>query len=543
MRTGVAILAGALAVVLAIGPAPSVRADDPPDPRFEQTPPRLSFTDGQVSFWRPGAEDWVGAQVNTPLAPGDMLSTGSPGTLEIQIGARAFLRAWTNTQLGLAGQEPDFIQFTLVAGSAVLDLRALEPGETVEMATPNAAVTIRQAGYYRVDTTGERSRVMAREGGRATVTPASGQAVTITPSEELVIEGTESAQLAAYAVPPLDDWDRWNYTRTDRLLDAVSARYVSCKGPLHLGQPVGVGTQVEEAEWIRRAKLDVGLDERAAVGQLCDPLTRSHGKVMAALRAHAQRLLDLVVAIVRMAARAGVGMPLRVVRPAGLAVLDGHVDPALHGRHLRVPNAGAALRNRAAPASRTSGSAFPGAGPQAGEADPRDRPHGGNPAENRGRLRDRRATRLGHEADDLVLPVEHVDVERDVDGIRSLERAGELICPRSQPARRDELDLGGIEVAGADERRVRRVARARIEQHPERHPPPDSRWGALGGVQVAMGIQPDDCERSWRVARPSTAPTWEQQQPPSTTGRSGSAAASAKFCSVRLLSAMTAVSG
>ena len=42
-----------------------------------------------------------------------------------------------------------------------------------------------------------------------------------------MIEGTASPQLAAYAAPPLDDWDRWNYTRTDRLLDAVSARYVS----------------------------------------------------------------------------------------------------------------------------------------------------------------------------------------------------------------------------------------------------------------------------------------------------------------------------
>jgi hypothetical protein len=227
MRTGVTILAGVLAMTLTIGPTPSVWADDPPDPGLEQTPPRLSLTDGRVSFWRPGAEDWVGAQVNTPLAPGDMLSTGSPGTLEVQIGARAFVRAWANTQLGLANQDPDFIQFTLVAGSAVLDLRTLEPGDTVEVDTPNAAVTIRQAGYYRVDTTGERSRVMTREGGRATVTPASGQAVTITPSEELVIEGTTSPQLAAYAAPPLDDWDRWNYTRTDRLLDAVSARYVS----------------------------------------------------------------------------------------------------------------------------------------------------------------------------------------------------------------------------------------------------------------------------------------------------------------------------
>ena len=119
-----------------------------------------------------------------------MLSTGLPGTLEIQIGARAFVRAWANTQLSLANQDPDFIQFTLVAGSAVFDLRALEPGDTVEVDTPNAAVTIQQAGYYRLETTGERSRVMTREGGRATVTPASGQAVTITPSEELVIEGT-----------------------------------------------------------------------------------------------------------------------------------------------------------------------------------------------------------------------------------------------------------------------------------------------------------------------------------------------------------------
>ena len=35
------------------------------------TPPRLSFIDGSVSFWRPGAEDWSEAQINTPLAAGD----------------------------------------------------------------------------------------------------------------------------------------------------------------------------------------------------------------------------------------------------------------------------------------------------------------------------------------------------------------------------------------------------------------------------------------------------------------------------------------
>ena len=226
-RAGAIGLAGMLMLTAALGLVRGARADEAPDPGRETTPPRLSLTDGQVSFWRPGAPEWTQAQVNTPLAPGDALSTGSPGTLEIQIGARAFVRAWGNTQLGLGVLEPDFVQLTLAAGSAVLDLRGLDPGETVEIDTPNAAVMIGQPGYYRVDVTGDRSRIMTREGGRATVTPAGGQAVTVTPSEELVVEGTSSAQLAAYAAPPLDDWDRWNYSRTDRLLDAVSARYVT----------------------------------------------------------------------------------------------------------------------------------------------------------------------------------------------------------------------------------------------------------------------------------------------------------------------------
>lgn len=227
MRTGTVIGAGILATVLAVGVGPAVRADEAPDPRFEETPPRLSLIDGQVSFWRPGAPDWTQAQLNTPLAPGDALSTGSPGTLEIQVGARAFARAWANTQLALGAHDPSFLQLTLAAGSVVIDLRALDPGDTVEIDTPNAAVVIQQAGYYRVDVTGARSRVMTRGGGRAAVTPAGGQPVAVTPSEELVVEGTAGPQLAAYAAPPLDDWDRWNYARTDGLLDAVSARYVT----------------------------------------------------------------------------------------------------------------------------------------------------------------------------------------------------------------------------------------------------------------------------------------------------------------------------
>jgi hypothetical protein len=223
----------AVALALALVNAGLVAAQPtPPDPADEstaddRTPPRLSYVDGQVSFWRPGAPEWVAAQVNTALAPGDELSTGSPGNLEVQVGPRAYLRAWAGTVVGLVNQEPDFLQLKVTSGYASLDLRSLDPGRTVELDTPNAAFTIEQPGYYRVYVNGDRTSFTSRRGGRAIVTPANGQAASIAASEEVVIEGGESPRVLSYAAPPLDEWDRWNYARTDYLADAVSARYVS----------------------------------------------------------------------------------------------------------------------------------------------------------------------------------------------------------------------------------------------------------------------------------------------------------------------------
>ncbi len=192
-----------------------------------RTPPRLSFVDGQVSFWRPGAEAWVQAWLNMALAPGDELYTGSPGNLELQIGGRAYVRAWAGSQLGLASLEPDFVQIKVTAGHVSLDLRRLDPGHTVELDTPNAAFTVERAGYYRVTVTENRTSFVTRRGGRALVTPANGAAAAVTPSEEVIIEGTDSPTVMTYVAPAPDVWDRWNYARTDALIDSVSARYVS----------------------------------------------------------------------------------------------------------------------------------------------------------------------------------------------------------------------------------------------------------------------------------------------------------------------------
>ncbi len=216
-----------LALFLGLTGGTLAGADEPPAQDVERTPARLSFTSGEVSFWRPGADDWVPAQINTPLAPGDTLYTGDRANLELQVGARAYVRAGEHTQLGIENEEPDLLQMNITTGHASISLRSLSAGRTIEVDTPNAAFTIARTGYYRVDVSENTTTFITRRGGAATMIPANGQAVAIASSEEVVVQGTETSQVETYVAPEADGWDQWNYERTDRLIDAISARYVS----------------------------------------------------------------------------------------------------------------------------------------------------------------------------------------------------------------------------------------------------------------------------------------------------------------------------
>lgn len=197
------------------------------DQRYAVNPLRLSYTNGNVSFWRYGAADWVEARINTPLVIGDALYTGKNADLELQAEGRAFIRADDNTQISLVNQTPDFLQLKVTTGRVSLDLRTLpSAGYTIELDTPNAVFTIDRIGYYRVDVDGD-VHFITRRGGRATMTPAGSEAMTILPSEETIVHlEANTARAETYAAPELDDWDRWNYDRTNNLVDALSERYL-----------------------------------------------------------------------------------------------------------------------------------------------------------------------------------------------------------------------------------------------------------------------------------------------------------------------------
>jgi uncharacterized protein DUF6600 len=198
----------------------------------EATPPRISYLHGEVSFWRPGAQDWVPATLNMPLAPGDVLYAGPAGNVEVQIGPRAFARAAYGAQLGLDNQEPDFVQLRATSGYLSVDLRELPSGHAVELDTPGAAFTMDRAGYYHAEVGTDATTFRTHRGGIATMTPSGGTAQPVAGNQQATIASGGTGEVAAPRVEmtvaaPLSTWDRWNYQRSDYLVQPASARHLS----------------------------------------------------------------------------------------------------------------------------------------------------------------------------------------------------------------------------------------------------------------------------------------------------------------------------
>jgi hypothetical protein len=205
--------------------AASVRAADD-DEAWAPTPPRLGHVDGEVSYWRPGAEDWARARPNLALAEGDTLYSGKDANFEVQFGSRSYVRADEDSQLSLVDQEEHRIQFKLTSGRVSFDMRSMTAGNTLEVSTPNAVFVIEHPGYYRVEVGSRDTHFITRRGGEATLTTADGRALSIYPSEDILVTAGDPVKVATYAAPAPDDWDRWNDARSDRSGESISARYL-----------------------------------------------------------------------------------------------------------------------------------------------------------------------------------------------------------------------------------------------------------------------------------------------------------------------------
>src|SRR2546429_9094122 len=172
---------GSLLLLAVLPPFQGGDRPDRPD-RPDRDPPsrvgRLSFVSGSVSF-RPGdVDDWVAATVNYPLHDGDHLWTDSDARAEITVGSIAF-RLASQSAFGFLALDDRTVQVRLSQGSLNVRVRDLDDDESLEIDTPNGAVSLLRSGVYRVDvdTTGDTTSVTVRS-GEAEVT-AAGSALPV----------------------------------------------------------------------------------------------------------------------------------------------------------------------------------------------------------------------------------------------------------------------------------------------------------------------------------------------------------------------------
>lgn len=197
---------------------------DPPDRAA-----RLAYISGDVSLQPAGEQDWAPALLNRPLTTGDKLWTENGARAEIQVSQSA-IRLDGATGFSFLDLGDDTVQMRMTAGTMILDVRALDGREQIEIDTPNIALAILRPGSYRIEVNdaGDATTVKIGDGEAEANGPATnllvhpGQAVTFRGVAELV---ADTATLG-----PPDDFDEWSMEREhrgERVATSRTAEYVS----------------------------------------------------------------------------------------------------------------------------------------------------------------------------------------------------------------------------------------------------------------------------------------------------------------------------
>ncbi|AMV41956.1 DUF6600 domain-containing protein [Paraburkholderia caribensis] len=213
--------------------------DAPPPGNYAQTAPdsdppgriaRLNYMAGTVTTEPAGASDWSYAQVNRPLTTGDQLWNDRNARSELHIGSTA-VRMGGQTSLDILNLDDNSAQLKVAQGTLSTRVRAIAPGSSYEIDTPNLALGVNSPGDYRVDVApdGSSTTVTVRSGS-ATVYGDNGQ-MPVGAGQQVTFTGTSLQQVAAGGAPGADPFDQWAASRDAAEERSVSARYVSREMP------------------------------------------------------------------------------------------------------------------------------------------------------------------------------------------------------------------------------------------------------------------------------------------------------------------------
>ncbi len=224
-------IVGCIALVLTMTPSTltsrpaRVALAQPPDPPARVG--RLNYMSGQVSFAPGGINQWAPAVLNYPLTTGTALWTDDTARAEFHVGSSA-IRMDQTTEVDILNLDDHSTQLRVPQGTIDIGLRRLAAGESFEVDTPSAAVTLVHPGHYRVavDATGQSARVTVWSGQIDVAT--SRYTFAVNAGQTVIISDNGGSPYEIVPTAGLDAFGQWALARDQQETRAlrVAAQYV-----------------------------------------------------------------------------------------------------------------------------------------------------------------------------------------------------------------------------------------------------------------------------------------------------------------------------
>jgi len=185
----------------------------------------ISALEGGAAQLATDGRGFAPAALNWPVTSGTRIVADPGARVELHSGWSA-LRLTSGADASVTLLDDSTTQLALMNGTLSLRVRQLQPGERIEIDTPQLAVVDNQAGEYRIDVDprADTTRLTVHAGG-ATVYGESGQANQVGQGQQVQYAGRALA-IAQTGTAYRDGFDQWVGAR-DALEDrSPSARYV-----------------------------------------------------------------------------------------------------------------------------------------------------------------------------------------------------------------------------------------------------------------------------------------------------------------------------
>jgi Family of unknown function (DUF6600) len=192
---------------------------DPPD-----RVARLSYMSGTVSFQPSGEDQWNQAVPNYPLTEGDRIYTDHDGRAELETGNLA-IRLSSSTDLTTTNLSDQLVQIGLAQGTLRVRAYDILSGSSVEIDTPNAALTLLRPGSYRVETYPDNNTTLVTVDSGDLQISGNGLSQTIHSGQFVKLSGTDQVYLDRVSAPGEDDFDQWCGDRDGRYVSSNSRQY------------------------------------------------------------------------------------------------------------------------------------------------------------------------------------------------------------------------------------------------------------------------------------------------------------------------------